>query len=150
MYAAANDACKALGINAVFGSTREGANTECDLRCVTRTSGDGWKTILPHEVKLATEVGIGDTIHYADAAYGTLKEAVRLPLAQCLMYLVEEEATYAVLSTKVHWTFMKRGPSPSQLHISRTYNAEKEPGAHSGRTGSLGSKATSNSSLLPS
>ncbi|KAK9837755.1 hypothetical protein WJX74_004334 [Apatococcus lobatus] len=73
VYAAANDACKALGINAVFGSTR-GTRTPCHL-----------------------------------------------------VEQVEEEATYAALSTKVHWTFMKRGPSPSELHISRTYNAQNEP-----------------------
>ncbi|KAK9834668.1 hypothetical protein WJX74_007146 [Apatococcus lobatus] len=120
VYAAANLACKALGLSAVFGSSRAGANTQCDLRCLTDTAAGGQRTIIPHEVKLATHTGNG--IHYAAAANGKDRDAVRLPLAQ-----VEEGATYAILSTKVRYTFLKRGLGPSELYISRTYNAEEEP-----------------------
>ena len=65
-----------------------GANTQSNLRCLTDAAAGGWRTLLPHEVKLATQIHIGDGIHYADAVNGKDKDAVRLPLAQGFMYLV--------------------------------------------------------------
>ncbi len=71
-----------------------------------------------------------DTWHCSNAGMRSShgqKHPFRLAESGHFSMQVEEGATYAVLSSKVHYVFLKRGPGPSELYISRTYEAEKEP-----------------------